>query len=127
MLEISKTSYAGVGAEGGTRTPTPLRELRPERSASTSFTTSALVAISPSKISTTTPENILPATGKATAILGGESPIIRVRCRADNPANSAQAFLFRKGSGTRPALGVRRAHRYRPLESELIHPQAQDM
>lgn len=30
------------GAEGGTRTPTPLRELRPERSASTNFTTSAV-------------------------------------------------------------------------------------
>ena len=30
-----------VGAEGGIRTPTPIRELRPERSASASSATSA--------------------------------------------------------------------------------------
>jgi hypothetical protein len=30
-----------LNAEGGSRTPTSLRTLRPERSASTSFTTSA--------------------------------------------------------------------------------------
>src|SRR5947209_19646676 len=42
MELLRKKVDFGEGAEGGTRTPTPLRAQRPERCVSTNFTTSAL-------------------------------------------------------------------------------------